>query len=255
MLVKLITYVYYDLLKSMWVLATIFFYTLVVYFLTKFGKSEGKITVSYSNLSSLSLSLFSLLLSTTYLYSKRNFLEFVLAQPVKRSVFLLSIVLSLSLSLSFSYILGSLIPFYYFVGYSAGFLKGVFLNLFLVPLFVSLGVLSFLLIEDKVKGLGFSLFLWLFFCTIYDALLLYAMVVLSEYPLERLFLALTLLNPLDLLRLTVLMDVGLYELMGFVGKWLAEYLKDLWFLSAFLSLFYTTLILFINLRIFKRRDF
>ncbi|GBC87901.1 hypothetical protein HRbin13_00013 [bacterium HR13] len=255
MFVKLTKYIFYDLLKSRWVLATFFFYALVVYILLEFGRSVEKAVVSYGNLSSLSLSLFSLLLSTTYLYSNRNFFEFLLSQPVKRSTLMLSVNVSLSLSLSISYLLGSLLPFYYLVGYNQSFFRCVLLNLFLVPLFVSLGILSSLLVEDRIRGFGFSLFLWLFFCVFYDAILLYLVIALSDYPVEKMLLTLTLLNPIDLLRLTLLMEVGLYELMGFVGRWLANYLKDLWFLPALLSALYTLLVFLLNLSVFKRRDF
>lgn len=212
--------------------------------------------VSYGNLSSLSLSLFSLLLTTTFLYGNKNFLEFLLSQPVKRSILLFSISISISLSLCFSYLLGSLLPFYYLAGFSQSFLKCVLLNLSLVPLFVSLGIFSFLFIEDSIKGLGFSLFLWLFFCIFYDALLLYLVIALSEYPAEMLLISLTLINPVDFLRLTLLMEVGLYELMGFLGRWIkSSYIKEFWFLPFILSLFYTFIISFLNLKIFKRKNF
>lgn len=255
MLVKLIRYGLYDLLKSRWILATLLFYSVAVYLLLEFGRSVEKVVVSYGSISSLSLSLFSLLLSTTYIYRNRNFFEFILSQPVKRSILLTSIISSLSLSIYFGYFLGSLLPFYYLAGFSFSFFKCVLLNSFLIPLFVNLGVLPALLVEDKIKGLGFSLFIWIFFCILYDALLLYITVALSEYPVEKVLISLTLLNPVDSVRLTLLMDVGLYELMGFVGKWLAKYLKDLWFFPIPLSLFYTLFLFFLNERIFKRRDF
>lgn len=105
------------------------------------------------------------------------------------------------------------------------------------------------------KGFGFLPVPLAVFCFLYDAIVLYSIVALSEYPVEKLIFALTFLNPLDLLRLIVLMDVGVYELLGFVGKRLAEYLKNLWFLPVLLSLLYTILLLLINLNIFKRRDF
>ncbi|SNZ16670.1 NosY protein [Hydrogenobacter hydrogenophilus] len=255
MFAKLIKYVSYDLLKSRWVFATFLFYALTVYILLEFGRSAEKVVVSYGNISYLSLSLFSLLLSTAYLYNNRNFLEFLLSQPVRRSTLFMSISVSLSLSLGLSYLLGSIVPFYYLMGYNLSFFKCVLLNLSIVPLFVNLGLFSALFVEDRIRGLGFSIFLWLFLCLFYDALLLYMVVLLSDYPVYKLFIGLTIMNPLDLLRLTLLMDAGLYELMGFVGKWLARYLKDFYFLPILLSIFYTLLLFIVNLFIFKRRDF
>ena len=107
MLVKLIKYELYDLIKSKWLLGIFFFYLSVVYAFLDFGKDATKAIISHNNLALITLPLFSLLLSTTYFYNNKNFISFVLTQPIKRLWLFLSIFISLSLSLIVGFLLGS----------------------------------------------------------------------------------------------------------------------------------------------------
>jgi len=255
LLIKLIKYELYDLLKSRWMLGITVFYGLLVYSLVKFGGNTRKAVVSYTNLSLLTLPLFSLLLSINYLYTNRNFIEFVLTQPVKRSFLFASLIISLSFSIFISYAVGSGFVFYYLEGFYPPFAKTLSLTTSLIPLFVSLGILSGLLVEDRLKGIGLVLLLWLFFSAMYDGIVLYIILAFSNYPIEKLVLFLTLSNPVDFIRLSSLMEAGLYEVMGFVGTWAKKYLKDLWFLPIPLSFLYTAVIFMLGLIAFKRKDF
>lgn len=107
MLIKLIKYELYDLLKSRWMLGITVFMGFWSIPLVKFGGNTRKAVVSHTNLSLLTLPLFSLLLSINYLYTNRNFIEFVLTQPVKRSFLFASLIISLSFSIFISYAVGS----------------------------------------------------------------------------------------------------------------------------------------------------
>jgi len=63
------------------------------------------------------------------------------------------------------------------------------------------------------------------------------------------------LNPIDLIRLTTLMDTGLHEIIGFVGKWLLKYSDKLFMFSALLSSFYSLLFLSLGSLVFRKKDF
>ncbi len=255
MLTKLIKYELYDLIKSKWIVGLFLFYLLVNYILIALGRDFKKAIISHNNISLITLTLFSVLLSANYLYNNRNFIEFVLTQPIGRSSMFSSLVISLSISIATGYSLGSLLPFYYHFGMETLYIKILILNIFLIPLFVLLGLLSALFMEDKLKGLGLSLFLWLFSTALYDGIILYLILIFSDYPIEKPILFLTLANPIDLIRLVALMETGLYEVMGFVGRWLAKYLKELWFIPSLLSLFYTFILMLIGLYTFRKKDF
>ncbi len=255
MLIKLIKYEFYDLFKSKWTIGIFVFYLLLTYGLLYFGKDPIKAIISHNNLSLITLPLFSLLLSAVYFYNNKNFIEFILTQPVRRISLFVSIFISLSLSLSISYLFGSYLPFYYLQSFDLLYAKSLFLTVLLVPLFVSLGLLLALLQRDRLKGIGLIILVWLFFSALYDSLLLYFIIAFSDYPLENLFILLTLSNPIDLVRLNVLMDTGLHEIIGFVGRLLAKYLSYLFILSLLVSLIYSTLFFTLGIMIFKKRDF
>ncbi len=251
----MIKYELYDLFKSKWIVGLFLFYLLVTYVLLELGRDFKKALISHNNLSLITLTLFSLLLSTNYLYNNRNFIEFVLTQPVKRSSLFVSLVVSLSIAIAIGFSLGSFLPFYYHFGIVPLYIKTITFNLLLIPLFVLSGLLIAILIEDKLKGLGLVLLLWLFSSTLYDGIILYLILIFSDYPVEKVLLFLTLANPIDLIRLVALMETGLYEVMGFAGKWVAKYLRELWFLPALLSLFYTFILLLLGLYTFRKKDF
>lgn len=253
--VKLIKYELYDLIKSKWLLGIFFFYLSVVYAFLDFGKDATKAIISHNNLALITLPLFSLLLSTTYFYNNKNFISFVLTQPIKRLWLFLSIFISLSLSLIIGFLLGSFLPFYYLLGIDYTYIRVLLLNAFVIPIFTSLGILLALIEEDRLKGVGLALLVWLIFSALYDGLLLYIIILFSDYPIEKFVIFLTLLNPIDLIRLTTLMDTGLHEIIGFVGKWLLKYSDKLFMFSALLSSFYSLLFLSLGSLVFRKKDF
>lgn len=140
MLVKLIKYELYDLFKSKWTIGIFVFYSILTYGLLYFGKDPTKAIISHNNISLITLPLFSLLLSAVYFYNNKNFIEFILTQPVKRTYLFMSIFINLSLSLSIGYLFGSYLPFYYFLSFDPVYTKSLFLTVLFVPLFVSIGL-------------------------------------------------------------------------------------------------------------------
>jgi Cu-processing system permease protein len=153
-----------------------------------------------------------------------------------------------------AYFISSFLVFYYFFGVNFSFIKFSILILSLIPLFVSIGMFCAFLVEDRLRGIGLSLLLWFAFCILYDTFLLYMAVAFSDYPIEKPLLLLTLLNPIDLLRLSFLVDAGLYEFIGSIGRPLLVYLKKWWFLPSLCSLFYTLIFYALGFRVFKGKD-
>jgi Cu-processing system permease protein len=73
------------------------------------------------------------------------------------------------------------------------------------------------LTRDKAKGIGIALLLWFFFSLLYDAIVLFIMFSFSDYPLEKPMLALICLNPIDLARVNVMLQMDIAALMGYTG--------------------------------------
>jgi Cu-processing system permease protein len=103
----------------------------------------------------------------------------------------------------------------------------------LTLVFTSIAFLGSVLSKDKARGIGVALMLWFYFALIYDGLVLLVLFSFSDYPLEKLTLVLSSLNPIDLGRIFLMLQLDISALMGYTG---ATY-KD--FFGSNLGLLYT----------------
>ncbi len=140
----------------------------------------------------------------------------MLAQPLRRSDIFLGQYLGVAVSLCIAFGVGVGIPVLLY----EGTLRGAMLvgcGLLLTLAFVSMAFLATVLSRDKARGIGIALLLW-FFCTIlYDGLVLMGMFAFSDYPLEKVIIGMTFLNPVDLARIAMLLQLDAAALMGYTG--------------------------------------
>ena len=113
-----------------------------------------------------------------------------------------------------------------------------------------------MLTSDKTKGTGVAILIWLLLTMIYDAILLYALFLLSEWPLETPLLTLLMLNPLDLTRFQVILQMDVSAMMGYGGAAFKEFLGATGgiLVSSILLLLWIILPYLLSLRIFKKKD-
>ena len=156
-----------------------------------------------------------------YYYNSKEFTELLLAQPLKRTSIFLGQYLGISISLSLSLILGIGIPFtLYGLFYSDAIWNFSLLlvtGTFLTFIFTALAFNIALSNENKIKGFGYAVLLWLFFAIIYDGLFLMSLIIFEDYPLDKLSLIGTTLNPIDLSRTLILLKLDISALLGYTG--------------------------------------
>jgi Cu-processing system permease protein len=87
----------------------------------------------------------------------------------------------------------------------------------LTLVFSSIAFLASVWSRDKARGIGFALLLWFYFALIYDGLVLLILFTFSDYPLEKLTLLLSALNPIDLGRIFIMLKMDISALMGYTG--------------------------------------
>lgn len=158
---------------------------------------------------------------TLYFYQARGFQELMLAQPVGRKALLAGQGLALALALNLAFVLGLAIPTVA-VGFNTGadiLLLAVFLGggILLHLSFLALAFLIALSVEDRLRGFSSSLVLWLAMVFLYDGGLLFILTSFSDYPLDRFTIGAILLNPVDLERILVLMQLDASVLLGYTG--------------------------------------
>jgi len=110
--------------------------------------------------------------------------------------------------------------------------------------------------RDKARGIGITLLLWFYFALIYDGLVLVILFTFSDYPLEKLTLFLSALNPVDLGRVFIMLKMDVSALMGYTGALYQDFfgsMKGMLFTTGIMML-WIILPLYGALRTFKKKD-
>ena len=211
-----------DLLRSRFILAYFLFHLAAGWFMMQYAPTSS---AGFGALLSLVLFLAPLsacVFGTLYFYQSRGFQELMLAQPVGRASLLAGQALALAFALCAAFGLGLGIP-----TLAAGFTGGqdvAFLAVFLAGgtllhlCFLALAFLIALSVEDRLRGLSAGLALWLFLVFFYDGALLLLVTRLGDYPMDRFVIGAVLLNPVDLERILVLMQLDASVLLGYTGS-------------------------------------
>ncbi len=220
-MLKILKYTVYDLMRSRWSYVYFVFYLALGFVLLFLNNDVPKAVITLMNIIIVLTPLIGTVFGVMYYYNSREFTELLLAQPLKRSTIFLGQYTGLSLSLTMSLVLGLGIPFlFYGIMRSAAiwnFLSLILVGAFLTFIFVALAYNIALSNENKIKGFGYAILLWLFLAVIYDGLFLISLVLLQEYPLDTFSLTASMFNPIDLSRILILLKLDISALMGYTG--------------------------------------
>lgn len=252
---KIVKYVILDILSSKIIIAYTLFLLLFSFGLFFMEDNPEKSLASLLTLNLIIVPLISIVFSTIYLYNSNEFIELLSAQPIKRKTLWLSIFLGLSLSLSLAFIIGCGLPIFLFAATATG-LTMIITGVLISIIFVSLAMLVTVYTKDKARGIGVSLLVWFYFSLLFDGIVLFVLFQLMDYPLEKLIVVLSILNPIDLARIVTLLKMDISALMGATSAVFKQSFEG--FLGTFISL--TTLVLwiviplFFSVKKFKKKD-
>lgn len=210
---KIVKYVVLDILSSKIIIAYTLFLLLFSFGLFLMEEVPEKSLASMLTLNLIIVPLISIVFSTIYLYNSNEFIELLSAQPIKRKTLWFSIFLGLSLSLALAFLVGCGLPIFLFAATATGFtmiITGVIISV----IFVSLAMLVTVYTKDKARGIGISLLVWFYFALLFDGIVLFVLFQLMDYPLEKLIVGLSILNPIDLARILTLLKMDISALMG-----------------------------------------
>lgn len=220
-MLKILKYSFYDLMRSRWSYVYFAFYFLLGIVLLFLNNDLSKAIITLMNVIIVLVPLIGTIFGVMYYYNSKEFTELLLAQPLKRSSIFLGQYLGVALSLSLSLILGLGIPFVFYGlfkstsiwDFSLLLITGIFLTLIFTALAFNIALSN----ENKIKGFGYAILLWLFLAVIYDGLFLMTLIFFEEYPLDKLSLIGSLLNPIDLSRTLILLKLDISALLGYTG--------------------------------------
>lgn len=218
---KIVRYELRDVVRSRWLVGYALFFLALSGALLRFSDSGAKALLSLMNVVLFVIPLVSIVFGTMYLYNAREFTELLLAQPVTRRQMYAGLYLGLALPLSAALLAGLGIPFALhgadesFQAGTVAVLAGA--GVALTWVFLALALLIAVWTEDRVRGLGVAIGLWLLSAVLYDGVVLLVATMFSDYPLEQPMLALMLSNPVDLARVALLLRFDVSALMGYTG--------------------------------------
>jgi Cu-processing system permease protein len=216
------------LMRSRWTIIYAAFYVLFTVSLLWLSTDLSKVIISLVNVILILVPLIATMFSIMYYYNSREFVELLLAQPIKRSDIFLGQYLGIASSLSLSLLIGVGLPFlFYGIFYSAeifNFFTLLIVGVFLSFIFSAIAFFIALKNENRIKGFGLAILVWLFFAIIYDGIFLLLLVYFNDYPLENFAVGTSMLNPIDLSRILILLKLDISALMGYTGAVFQKFL-------------------------------
>ncbi len=260
-MIKVLQYSFYDLVRSRWSYVYFIFYLVLGFALLFLNSSVSKSVITLMNIIIVLTPMIGTIFGVMYFYSSKEFTELLLAQPIKRKTIFLGQYLGVSLSLALSLILGLGIPFlFYGVLQSteiANFLLLLISGSFLTFIFVALAYNIGLRNDNKIKGFGYAILIWLFMAVIYDGLFLISLIIFEDYPLDKFTLFGTMLNPIDLSRILILLKLDISALLGYTGAVFQKFFGTSWGIVSSLVILtiWTILPIYLMLKKAARKDF
>jgi len=259
--IKISRYQLRDLLRSKVLIIYTAFFFLVTYCLFRFVGDTSKVVVSLMNIILIIIPLISIIFGTTYYYNSREFIVLLLAQPINRSSLFTGMCIGVSLPLIMGFLAGVGIPLVIWGAVTLHDIDTVLMLLFsgalLTFIFVAMAFFISVANEDKLRGLGISLLLWLLLSVVYDGLVMLAVVLFADYPLETPLIVLSILNPIDLARVLILLKFDISALMGYTGAVFQKFFgSSFGMLISLISLTFWAAISFaMGMKFFKNKDF
>ena len=252
---KTTKYVLYDIIRNRFVIGYMVLLAIISFSFFNFESDSNKGLLSLLNIILIVVPLVSIIFSTIHFYNSYEFIELMAAQPLSRSTIFLSEYVGVAFSLGLAFLVGVGIPAIIFDG-SQRALVLVVSGLLLTLSFVALAFLASVLTRDKAKGIGISLALWFYFALVYDGIVLGILFSFSDYPLEKIMLILTALNPSDLARIMVLMKMDISALMGFTGAVFQDFFSTNYglFVALFVLVLWVIIPITIATKIFNKKD-
>ncbi|MCP4884338.1 MAG: ABC transporter permease [Flavobacteriales bacterium] len=220
-MIKILKYSFYDLMRSRWSYVYFAFYLALGFVLLFLNNDVNKAIITLMNIIIVLTPLIGTIFGVMYYYNSKEFTELLLAQPIKRNTIFMGQYLGISISLTLSLILGLGIPFLLYglfmssaiFDFTLLLVVGTLLNFIFVALAFNIALSN----ENKIKGFGYAILMWLFLAVIYDGVFLISLVIFNEYPLDKFALITSMFNPIDLSRILILLKLDISALLGYTG--------------------------------------
>lgn len=215
-----------NIIRSNWIIIYTFGLILTTSLIIYFTNDSSKVIVSLMTIMFILNPLIGILFGSIYLYNSREFIELVLTQPIKRSTLYSGLFLGLVIPFILVTIVGVGLPLAASNLIEPDLIGNLLsTSILLVCIFVSIAFLITTFIIERSAGLGIAFIIWLFLCWIYDGFLLFFSYAFQDYPIERIILSLTIINPIDLARINILLRFEAAAMLGITGAVFQDFIS------------------------------
>ncbi len=252
---KVIKYVIIDILRNKIMLAYTAFLMVLSFSIFSLEDNSAKGLLGLLNIILIIVPLVSIVFSTIYVYNSAEFIELLVSQPLKRRTIWMSLFSGLSASMVLAFLVGAGIPILIYQADITGIMM-ILIGILLSVIFVAVAMLAAVNTRDKAKGIGISVLLWLYFSLLFDGFVLFLVFQFSDYPIEKIMVAVSMLNPLDLARIMILLKMDVSALMGYTGAVFNDFFgTNLGMAISFsVLLLWTLLPIWFSIRKFNKKD-
>jgi Cu-processing system permease protein len=252
---KIAKYIALDIIKSKVILTYTILLAAICVSIFMADEDVTKGLVSITTVMLIIVPLVSVVYATTYYFNASEFTELLVSQPISRTNILMGKYLGISASILGAFLFGVGVPILLFAFSVTGLIL-ILTGSLLTLCFISLAFLSSVLMRDKAKGIGLALMIWFYCSIIFDGLVLVFLFAFSDYPLEKILIAITAFNPIDLARILILLQLDIAALMGYTGALYQQFFGSGLGVAftLFMLMFWFLAPLWISLRVFKNKD-
>jgi Cu-processing system permease protein len=252
---KIQRFIVADILKNRIVLAYTCLLAVLAWSVFSLEDDSHKGVLTLLNIVLLTTPLVSIIFTTIYLYNSSEFIELLLSQPIRRARIWTGLFSGLFFSLALSFVMGAGIPILLFVDGSTALILLV-MGILITAVFVALGFLCAILSRDKARGIGIAILLWLFFSLLFDGLVLFLLFQFADYPVEKAMVGVSALNPIDLARIFIILQLDVSAMLGYTGAIFKDFFGTGAGAAIGFSLlcFWVIIPYLVSLRMFVRKD-
>jgi len=219
-----------DVIRSRWLTFYFVFFLVATEGMIRFTGGDAKALLSMSNVVLFVVPFVTLVYGTVYVYGSREFIELLLAQPIRRSTLFAGLYMGLTIPLVIALVAGMSLPFIFhgFSGPAERMTLAVMLGgtAALTAAFTAIAFYIALRFDDRLTGLGVGMAIWLALGLLYDGVLLFVVMLLPDRAIEKTLLGVTLANPIDLVRIALLMRFDVSAVMGYTGAVFHNFFSD-----------------------------
>jgi Cu-processing system permease protein len=213
---KIIKYVITDILRNKVVIIYTLLLLAISFTVFNLEDNTSKGLLSLMNIVLIVVPLICIIFSTIYIYNSSEFIELLVSQPLQRKHIWISLYAGMAIALTLAFFIGIGIAVILYSFTPTGIML-IGVGLLLTLIFIAIALLAAVYTRDKAKGIGIAVLLWLYFSLIFDGLVLFILFQFADYPLEKVMLILSGLNPIDMGRILILLKMDVSALMGYTG--------------------------------------